>query len=106
MKEIEEFLKYSELFSIYKDLFSAKQQKYMSAFFEEDNSFTEISNALNISRQAVFENIKRSCTKLDEYELKLGILKKEKEYISNLEKLNENFTKKYLEKIIKDLKGY
>ncbi len=106
MKEIEEFLKYSELFNIYKDLFSIKQQKYMSAFFEEDNSFSEIADALKISRQAVFENIKKSCKKLDEYELKLEILKKEKEYIDNLENLKENFNIDYLEKMIKDLKGY
>ncbi len=106
MKEIEEFLKYSQLFSAYKDLLNTKQQKYMIAFFEEDNSFTEIAEAMNISRQAVFENIKRSCKKLDDYELKLGILKKENEYLNILENLKKDFTKDNLEKIIKDLKGY
>lgn len=44
MKEIEEFVKYSNLFETYKPLFSGKQRLYLEAFLEEDNSFTEIAN--------------------------------------------------------------
>ncbi|VWL85487.1 YlxM family DNA-binding protein [Oceanivirga miroungae] len=106
MREIDEFLKYSNLFNIYKDLLSNKQKEYMSAFFEEDNSFSEIAEALNISRQAVFENIKKGCIKLDFFEEKLGILKKEEEYINMLEDLDKNFSRENLTKIISKVKGY
>lgn len=106
MREIDEFLKYSNLFNIYKDLLSTKQREYMIAFFEEDNSFTEIAEALSISRQAVFENIKKACNKLDFFEEKLGILKKDKEYLAMLEELDKDFNKEILHKIIIKVKGY
>lgn len=105
MREIDEFLKYSNLFNIYKELLSKKQREYMSAFFEEDNSFSEIAEAFNISRQAVFENIKNACNKLDSLEEKLNILKKEKEFLTILENLEKNFNKDNLKSIIAKMKG-
>ena len=43
MKEIEEYVRYSSLFSYYKDLFSDKQREYLEEYLEEDNSLTEIA---------------------------------------------------------------
>ena len=55
-----------------------------------------------VTRQAVFDNIKKGVRKLDEYENKLGIFKKEKELKKKLEYLKKNFTMENLDKIIED----
>lgn len=105
MKEIDNFIKYSTLFSIYKSLFSGKQKMYLEAFLEEDNSFTEIAQALQVSRQAVFDNIKRACKKLDFYEKHLNILENEMKYIENLKGLKKEFTIDNLDRLINELEG-
>lgn len=105
MKEIDDFVRYSILFSVYKSLFSGKQKIYLEAFLEEDNSFSEIAQALNVSRQAVFDNIKKACKKLDFYEENLNILEIEKEYLVKLKKLKKEFTIENLDKLISELEG-
>lgn len=105
MKEIEEFVKYSNLFETYKPLFSGKQRLYLEAFLEEDNSFTEIANAMNVSRQAVFDNIRRACKKLDFYEKNLKILENREKTLDILKKIYFNFDKKYLKELIQELEG-
>ncbi len=75
----------------------------MELYLEENNSLTEIAEGFNVTRQAVFDNIKRGFKQLDEYEKKLEIFKKEKELKMKLEGLKENFSMKKLEEIIKYL---
>ncbi len=75
----------------------------MELYLEENNSLTEIAEGFKVTRQAVFDNIKRGFKQLDEYEKKLEIFKKEKELKMKLEGLKENFSMKKLEEIIKYL---
>ncbi|MFZ2780160.1 MAG: DNA-binding protein, partial [Leptotrichiaceae bacterium] len=91
------------LFLYYKNLFSEKQRLYLELYLEENNSLTEIAEGFKVTRQAVFDNIKRGFKQLDEYEKKLEIFKKEKELKMKLEGLKENFSMKKLEEIIKYL---
>ena len=102
MDKIDDFIRYSVLFLYYKNLFSEKQRLYLELYLEENNSLTEIAEGFNVTRQAVFDNIKKGVYKLDEYESKLGIFRKEKELKEKLEHLRKNFTKENLEKIIED----
>lgn len=102
MDKLDDFLKYSILFSYYGELFSKKQKEYLELYLEENSSLSEIAEEYNVTRQAVFDNIKRGFKQLDEYENKLGIFNKEKEMKKKLEKLKENFTKENLEKIIEE----
>ena len=102
MDKIDDFIRYSVLFLYYKNLFSEKQRLYLELYLEENNSLTEIAEGFKVTRQAVFDNIKRGFRQLDEYEEKLGIFKREKELKEKLEKLKNNFTRENLEKIIKD----
>ena len=75
----------------------------MELYLEENNSLTEIAEGFKVTRQAVFDNIKRGFKQLDEYEKKLEIFKKEKELKMKLEGLKENVIMKKLEEIIKYL---
>ena len=103
MDKIDDFIRYSVLFLYYKNLFSEKQRLYLELYLEENNSLTEIAEGFKVTRQAVFDNIKRGFKQLDEYEKKLEIFKKEKELKMKLEGLKENFPMKKLEEIIKYL---
>ncbi len=102
MDKLDDFLKYSVLFLYYRELFSRKQKEYLELYLEENSSLSEIADKYDVTRQAVFDNIKRGFRQLDEYEEKLGIFKREKELKEKLEKLKNNFTRENLEKIIKD----
>ena len=103
MDKIDDIIRYSVLFLYYKNLFSEKQRLYLELYLEENNSLTEIAEGFKVTRQAVFDNIKRGFKQLDEYEKKLEIFKKEKELKMKLEGLKENFSMKKLEEIIKYL---
>lgn len=105
MDKLEDFLRYSVLFLYYGELFSKKQKQYLELYLEENSSFTEIAEKYGVTRQAVFDNIKRGFKQLEEYESKLKIFEREKELKKRLENLKSNFTKENLEKIIKDF-GY
>ena len=48
------------LFDIYGDLLTKRQKEICSLYFEEDFSYTEISEALEISRAAVQDSLKKS----------------------------------------------
>ena len=102
MDKLDNFLKYSVLFLYYEELFSDKQKRYLELYLEENESLSEIAEKYDITRQAVFDNIKRGFKQLDEYEEKLKIFEKEKKFREKLEYLKNNFTKENLEKIIEE----
>ncbi len=102
MKEIEEYIRYSTLFIYYKNLFSNKQKKYLEAYLEEDNTITEIAEAFNVTRQAVFDNIKRGCKQLEKYEDLLGIMSRDERYLESLNKLKKNLSIENLNKLIEE----
>ncbi|VEH37981.1 putative DNA-binding protein [Fusobacterium varium] len=58
MMELDEFLEVSTLLDYYKNLLSDKQREYLINHFEEDLSLSEIAKNNNVSRQAVYDNIK------------------------------------------------
>lgn len=64
----------SMLLDFYGSLLTEKQSLVMSYYFEEDMSLGEISEELQISRQAVYDIIKRSKKILKKYELQLGLI--------------------------------
>ncbi|WP_054957807.1 putative DNA-binding protein [Paenibacillus dakarensis] len=75
------------LFDFYERLLTEKQQTFLKSYFHEDFSLGEIASEFEISRQAVYEHIKRAEQVLETYEEKLGLLKKHEERIRELEKL-------------------
>ena len=57
--ELDEFLEVSTLLDYYRNLLSDKQKEYLINHFEEDLSLSEIAKNNGVSRQAVYDNIKR-----------------------------------------------
>ncbi|BFH64007.1 MULTISPECIES: putative DNA-binding protein [Paenibacillus] len=77
------------LFDFYEQLLTEKQQMFLKYYFHDDFSLGEIAAEFEISRQAVYEHIKRAEQVLEQYEDKLGLLRKHAQRVQDLEKLRE-----------------
>lgn len=101
--ELDEFLEVSILLGYYQNLLSDRQKEYMVKHFEEDLSLSEIAKEYDISRQAVYDNIRRGIKILREYEEKLSLYQRDKRIIEELKKLKENYNAEKLDEIIANL---
>lgn len=71
------------LYDIYGVLLTEKQRQYFEDYYFMDYSISEIAINYNISRNGVFDQLKRVAMLLEEYEAKLKLLEK----ISKIEAL-------------------
>lgn len=62
------------LFEFYGDLLTTKQKGYLSLYYGDDYSLGEIAADFGVSRQAVYDNIKRTEKILTDYEEKLHLV--------------------------------
>ncbi|WP_427171655.1 hypothetical protein KST23_03150 [Fusobacterium nucleatum] len=100
---LDEFIEVANLLEIYSSLLSEKQREYLEDHFENDLSLSEIAKNNNVSRQAIYDNIKRGVALLYDYEDKLKFYQAKKNIRKELIDLKEKFTKENLEKIIEKL---
>ncbi|MDD3172035.1 MAG: sigma factor-like helix-turn-helix DNA-binding protein [Bacilli bacterium] len=70
---------YIILFDFYGDLLTEKQRQYFKDYYFEDASLAEIANTYGISRNAIFDQLNKTYTILEDYENKLGLYKKYRE---------------------------
>ncbi len=103
MMELDEFLEVSTLLDYYKNLLSDKQREYLINHFEDDLSLSEIAKNNDVSRQAVYDNIKRGIKLLKDYEEKLGFHEREKQVYQELLELKKDFKIENLNNIIEKL---
>lgn len=89
---IEKMVEIGLLFEQYKELLTDKQKEIVSLYYEEDHSLGEISENLNVSRQGVYDTLKRSEKILRDYEEKLQLVYKIQE--------QEKFVKIIVDKIV------
>ena len=73
---LEKTTRMNYLYDFYYSLLTPKQQSYMSLYYLDDYSLGEIAEEYDVSRQAVYDNIKRTEAMLEEYEEKLLLLQK------------------------------
>ena len=73
---MEEKVKISMLIETYGKLLTEKQNQILNDYYNNDLSLSEIAENLDITRQAVRDNLKKGENKLFEYEEKLNIMKK------------------------------
>lgn len=69
----------------YGPLLTEKQRAILSLYYEDDLSLSEIADEVHISRQAVYDLVKRSEHQLLHYEEKLGLVDKFKQTRQQLE---------------------
>ncbi len=73
---LEKTTRINALYDFYHKLLTDKQRNYMEMYYLEDFSLGEISETANVSRQAIYDNIRRTEQMLEEYEEKLGLYQK------------------------------
>ena len=67
---------YIALFETYKELLTEKQKEYFILSYFEDFTLSEIASNLNVSRNAVFDQLKKTIAILEDYESKLKMYQK------------------------------
>lgn len=71
--EIEKTNRMNALFEFYSTLLTEKQMNYMEMYYADDFSLGEIAEEYQVSRQAVYDNVKRTGKILEDYEKKLHL---------------------------------
>lgn len=71
LMEIEKTNRMNALFEFYAALLTDKQMNYIELYYADDYSLAEIAEEFGVSRQAVYDNIKRTEKVLESYEMKL-----------------------------------
>ncbi|RFU63309.1 putative DNA-binding protein [Peribacillus glennii] len=105
---LEKTTRINYLFDFYQSLLTEKQKSYMALYYLDDYSLGEIAEEYEVSRQAVYDNIKRTEAMLEEYEAKLLLFQKFQErnkWISDLKAMAEkdNFSKQELLSAVTEL---
>ncbi len=86
---VEKTTRMNYLYDFYQSLLTEKQQSYMALYYLDDFSLGEIAEEYNVSRQAVYDNIKRTEAMLEEYEAKLLLFEKFQQRSELLENLTQ-----------------
>ena len=73
---LEKTIRLTNLFDFYESLLTEKQKSYMALYYEDDLSLGEIAEQFAVSRQAVYDNIRRTGKVLEDYENKLRLYEK------------------------------
>ena len=92
MIELEKSIYINELYDLYGSLLTKKQQEIIELYYCEDLSLSEISEQFNISRNAVYDCLKKGIKQLENYEKELKLLEKRNDlenYFSKLKKENK-----------------
>ena len=97
-------LRMNYLFDFYHSLLTEKQKNYLELFYLNDYSLSEIAEMFKVSRQAVYDNIRRTGDLVEDYETKLKLYEKfeQRQMIYNEMKQSIHDTKK-LEHLIQKL---
>lgn len=99
MEQLEKKTYYIILFSYYKKLLTEKKQQIFTYYYEQDYSITEISEELNVSRNAVFDTLKKVTNELEHYEALLMLYAKEKQREALYQKHENEATKALIKEL-------
>lgn len=86
---VEKLVEIGILFDFYGKLLTEKQYGVVELFYIEDFSLSEIGEELNITRQGVYDTLKRAEEKLYQYESTLGLASKFRENHHNIKRILE-----------------
>lgn len=102
MENLEKKMRLSALYDIYKNLLTEKQRKYFEEYYFLDLSLSEVSLNYDVSKAAVFDQVKKIENNLEEYESNLHLLEKEmklEELLSHYDDSDNLEVKKLIEEI-------
>jgi len=79
----------SMMLDFYGELLTEKQRECYDLHYNEDLSLSEIAEQSGISRQGVWDNIRRAESTMKDFEAKTGLIRRFSETQQSLEKLRE-----------------
>ena len=82
-------LRQAMLLDFYGELLTERQRLCFDLHYNEDLSLSEIAEQCGISRQGVWENIRRAESAMQDIEAKTGLVRRFEENRSALEKIRE-----------------
>lgn len=111
----EKLVQIALLFDFYGQLLTEKQIEIVEMYYNNDLSLGEISEQLGISRQGVYDTLKRAEKTLFEYEEKLKLVDRFLSHKESMKQINrmideilekDDFDKKYLKQRLTQIKEY
>lgn len=84
---VEKLVEVGNLFAFYGKLLTNRQYLVIELFYIHDLNLSEIGEELSITRQGVFDTLKRAEEKLYNYEEVLGLVSKFRESHNNVKKI-------------------
>ena len=100
---MEKTLRQNMLFDFYCQLLTKRQQEIYQMYFTQDLSLGEIAEHLDISRQAVYDNLRRASASMEELESKLGLMTKYLQQQKSYERILEELSQ--LKAMFQDING-
>lgn len=89
MSAVEDSLERSMLLDFYGELLTPRQRDCFDLHYNEDLSLSEIAEQLGVSRQGVWDNIRRAQASMEDIEVKTGLLRRFREDRQALEGLRQ-----------------
>lgn len=74
------------LFDFYGELLTDKQKRIMDYYYNDDYNLAEIGELVQVTRQGVYDVVKRARATMKDYEKKLGLLER---FLRNQELIDE-----------------
>ncbi len=87
MNSIEKTQRINLLMDLYGNLLTKKQQAYLTYYYNENYSLSEIADEFEVSKNAVYDNLKRAEFILEEYEEKLNLLEKHNQRVQLIQEI-------------------
>lgn len=101
METLEKKEQLNELFDVYQTLLTDKQIEYFKYYYQEDYSLQEIAELLDVSRNAIFDQLKKVEQHLFSYEEKLKLLEKKQKRLEIMDQLQNKECKELIDELRK-----
>ena len=85
----------------YNSLTNEQKQQLQEYYYQDDYSLSEIAEILNVSRNAVYDNLKKAVHSLEKYEEKLQLMKKHQERLDLIQRIEDDIASEH-----KDVEEY
>ena len=98
--DMDDVIYYNELYDLYGKLLTDKQREYFEDYYFNNLSFSELAENYNVSRNAVFKQLKITKEKLLEFDNALKLYEKKKKIIEIIDCIQDKDIKEKLEDLI------
>ncbi len=98
--DMDDVIYYNELYDLYGKLLTDKQREYFEDYYFNNLSFSELAENYNVSRNAVFKQLKITKEKLLEFDNALKLYEKKKKLVDIIDCIQDKDIKKKLEDLI------